>query len=167
MTAGPVELRELGLTPPLDQAMIARLIPQAGEMCLLDTVLAWDADGICCQTERHRNSAHPLRRANGLAAVHACEYGAQAAAVHGGLCARAAGQTAPPGYLAALREVQWWIDDLATVDGPLEVTARRLLGDAAQCVYAIAVTAAGQMLAQARVTIAPQPAATTTPVSPR
>lgn len=145
--------------PPLDRAMIQSLIPQTGAMCLLDTVIAWDAETIRCLSHSHREPANPLRRGDSLAALHACEYGAQAAAVHGGLCARATGQSAPAGYLAALREVRWRIDDLAAVDGPLVVTAHRLLGEAAhaQCVYAIAVSAADQVLAEARVTIAPQP----------
>jgi predicted hotdog family 3-hydroxylacyl-ACP dehydratase len=89
--------------------------------------------------------------------LHACEYGAQAAAIHGGLRARAAGQRAPAGYLAALHGVRWFADDLAAVDAPLEVAARLVLGEAGYCIYAIQVSAAGQVLAEARITIAPQP----------
>jgi hypothetical protein len=61
--------------------------------------------------------------------------------------------------LAALRDARWFAADLAAVDAPLEVAARRLLGDAAYCIYAIQVSAAGQVLAEARITIAPQPKA--------
>ena len=141
----------------LDKAQIQTLIPHAGAMCLLETVTAWDEDAIACVTRTHRDPANPLRRQGRLAMLHACEYGAQAAAIHGGLRAQMAGQSAPAGYLAALRDVRWFADDLAAVDAPLEVAARLLLGDAGYCMYAIQISAAGQMLAEARITIAPQP----------
>ena len=141
----------------LDKAQIQTLIPHAGAMCLLEGVTAWDEDAIACVTQTHRDPANPLRRQGRLATLHACEYGAQAAAIHGGLRARAAGQSAPAGYLAALRDVRWFADDLAAVDAPLEVAARLVLGEAGYCIYAIQVSAAGQVLAEARITIAPQP----------
>lgn len=141
----------------VDKAHIQTLIPHTGAMCLLEDVTAWDEDGIVCVTQTHRDPANPLRRQGRLAMLHACEYGAQAAAIHGGLRARAAGQTAQPGYLAALRDVRWFAEDLAAVDAPLEVAARLVLGDAENCIYAIQISAAGQVLAEARITIAPQP----------
>lgn len=141
----------------LDQTQIQTLIPHSGAMCLLEAVTAWDEDGIVCVTQTHRDPANPLRRRGRLTALHACEYGAQAAAIHGGLRTQAAEQSAPAGYLAALRDVRWFAEDLAAVDAPLEVTARLLLGDAGHCIYAVAVSAAGQVLAEARITIAPQP----------
>jgi predicted hotdog family 3-hydroxylacyl-ACP dehydratase len=142
----------------LDQARIQTLIPHAGAMCLLEAVTAWDAEAIVCATETHRDPANPLRRQGRLAAVHAFEYGAQAAAIHGALCAGAAGQTAPAGYLAALRDARWFVADLAAVDAPLEVAARLLLSDdAGHCIYAIQIRAAGQTLAEGRIAIVPQP----------
>jgi predicted hotdog family 3-hydroxylacyl-ACP dehydratase len=141
----------------LDKAHIQTLIPHAGAMCLLEEVAAWDEDGIVCLTRTHRDPANPLRQQGRLAMVHACEYGAQAAAIHGGLRAQAAGQSVLAGYLAALRDVRWFAADLAAVDGPLEVAARLVLGDTDHGIYAIRISAAGQMLAEARITIAPQP----------
>ena len=140
----------------VDQAHIQTLIPHSGAMCLLEAVTAWDEEGIVCVTRTHLDPANPLRRQGRLAILHACEYGAQAAAIHGGLRARAAGQTARPGYLAALRDVRWFAEDLAAVNAPLEVAARLVLGDADYCIYAIQISAAGQRLAEARITIAPQ-----------
>ncbi len=143
----------------IDKAHLQELIPHTGAMCLLDAVIAWDDDSIQCVTDTHHDPAHPLRRQGRLSTVAAFEYGAQAAAVHGGLCARAAGKVAPPGYLAALRDARWFITELDEIARPLHVSARRLLGEAAQCIYAIQVSAAGQLLAEARVTIMPQPTA--------
>ncbi|MCB1778145.1 MAG: hydroxymyristoyl-ACP dehydratase [Candidatus Competibacteraceae bacterium] len=140
----------------IDKARIRELIPHTGAMCLLDTVIAWDDDSIQCVTDTHRDSANPLRRRGRLPAVVAFEYGAQAAAVHGGLRASAAGESAAPGYLAALRNACWFVSELDENAAPLEVTAHRLLGEAAHCIYAIQISSAGQLLAEARITIVPQ-----------
>lgn len=141
----------------IGQAEIRGLIPHAGAMCLLEKVIAWDEQTITCLTETHRDPANPLRRHGRLSALHAVEYGAQAAAVHGALRARAAGQTALPGYLAGLRDVRWFVAELDAVAAPLEVVARPLLGDVGYWIYAIQVGAAGRLLAEARITIALQP----------
>ncbi|MEZ5575334.1 MAG: hydroxymyristoyl-ACP dehydratase [Candidatus Competibacteraceae bacterium] len=145
----------------IDKNQIQALIPHAGAMCLLEAVTAWDEQSIACVTETHRDPANPLRRQGRLPAVMAFEYGGQAAAIHGGLRARAAGQTAPPGYLAALRDARWFVADLDGIAEPLEVAAQLLLGDQAHCLYAIQVSAAGHLLAEARIAIVPQAAAGT------
>jgi predicted hotdog family 3-hydroxylacyl-ACP dehydratase len=142
----------------IDKNQIQALIPHAGAMCLLEAVTAWDEQSIACVTQTHRDPANPLRRQGRLPAVMAFEYGGQAAAIHGGLRARAAGQTAPPGYLAALRDACWFVADLDGIAEPLEVAAQLLLGDQAHCLYAIQVSAAGRLLAEARIAIMPQAA---------
>ena len=94
---------------PVNKAEIRTLIPHSGLMCLLDEITQWDDESITCVTNTHRDSANPLRRDGRLSVVHAFEYGAQAAAVHGGLRARSVGATAPPGYLAALRDARLYV----------------------------------------------------------
>src|SRR5437763_16790238 len=91
------------MTTPIDKAEIRRLIPHAGTMCLLDSVLGWDDESIVCTANTHRDESNQLRRDGRLSALHALEYGAQAAAFHGGLRARAAGASAPTCCLSALR----------------------------------------------------------------
>src|SRR5256714_7947343 len=88
----------------ISKAEIRMLIPHSGLMCLLDEVTQWDDRSIVSISNTHRDPANPLRRYGRLAAVHAFEYGAQAAATHGGLRARAAGTRPAPRYLGALRE---------------------------------------------------------------
>src|ERR1700745_3386062 len=90
----------------INKAEIRALIPHSGLMCLLDSVIEWDDQSIICVSSTHRDPANPLRREGQLSAVHAFEYAAQAAAVHGGLQARAVGTIAPPGYLVALRDAR-------------------------------------------------------------
>lgn len=137
----------------IHKAEIRTLIPHSGLMCLLDEVMQWDDRSIVCITNSHRDPTNPLRRGGRLSAVHAFEYGAQAAAVHGGLRARAAGATAPPGYLAALRNARLHATRLDDIDGPLEIFASRLFGDNANTVYECRVSAGNTVIAEARVTI--------------
>ena len=140
----------------IDKAEIRALIPHAGAMCLLDEVIAWDDRSIVCRSNTHRYAANPLRRDGQLSAVHAVEYGAQAAAVHGGLRARAAGATAAPGYVAAFRDAHLHVSRLDDIAAPLEVRATRLFGDQANTVYECRISAGDRILAEGRVTIMPQ-----------
>ena len=137
----------------IDKAEIRTLIPHTGLMCLLDSVLKWDDQSIVCTTETHRDPANPLRRDGRLSALHAFEYGAQAAAVHGGLRARAAGVTAPPGYLASLRDAHLHVMRLDHVTSPLQVRAQRCFGDAANTIYECQILSDNVLLADGRITI--------------
>ena len=122
-------------------------------MCLLDGVLEWNDEFIICSSETHREPANPLRRHGRLSAVHLFEYGAQAAAVHGGLRARAAGAMAPTGYLAALRDAHLYVERVDDIAFPLRVQAKRLFGEAVNTVYECEISAADKILASGRVTI--------------
>ena len=122
-------------------------------MCLVDEVVQWDDRSIACVSNTHRDPANPLRRQGRLSAVHAFEYGAQAAAVHGGLRARAAGAIAPPGYLAALRDGRLHVTRLDYIHLPLRILATRLYGEGANTVYEFILSAAAVLVAEGRVTI--------------
>src|SRR6266404_6591640 len=122
-------------------------------MCLLDAVLEWNDQSIICVSETHHDPANPLCRTGRLSALHAFEYGAQAAAIHGGLRARAAGTTAAPGYLAALREGRLHVTRLDYIHLPLRISATRLYGEGANTVYEFILSAATVLVAEGRVTI--------------
>lgn len=131
----------------------AHLIPHAGDMCLLDAVLTWDADTIHAASEGHARPDNPLRGPHGLHAVHLAEYGAQAMAVHGALRARARGvETARPGMLVSLREVRLAVD-YVPADGRLDVHAQCLYADDAGAQYAFRIEHAGQLLASGRAAV--------------
>jgi predicted hotdog family 3-hydroxylacyl-ACP dehydratase len=135
------------------KAEIRTLIPHSGTMCLLDEVTQWDDRSISCVTNTHHDPANPLRRDGRLSALHAFEYGAQAAAVHGGLRARSVGAIAPPGYLAALRDAHLHAARLDDITSPLQIYANRLFGDGANTIYECRVSADNVLLANARITI--------------
>jgi predicted hotdog family 3-hydroxylacyl-ACP dehydratase len=138
---------------PIRKAEIRTLIPHSGSMCLLDSVTEWDNRSIICISNTHRDSENPLRRNGRLSAVHAFEYAAQATAVHGGLLARSVGVTAPPGYLAALRDAHLYVMRLDDVASPLQIRACRLVGETANTVYECRVSAGDVLLAEGRITI--------------
>jgi len=136
---------------PITKAEIRTLIPHSGLMCLLDEVRQWDDRSIVCITNTHRDPANPLRRDGRLSALHAFEYGAQAAAVHGGLRARSVGTTAAPGYLAALRDGRLHVARLDHIHLSLRVRATRLFGDRANTVYEWLISAASVLVAEGRI----------------
>jgi predicted hotdog family 3-hydroxylacyl-ACP dehydratase len=138
---------------PINKAVIRTLIPHSGSMCLLDSVTEWDDRSIFCISNTHRDPANPLRRNGQLSAVHAFEYAAQAAAVHGGLRARSVGVTAPPGYLAALRDARLHVMRLDDLASPLQIRAHCLFGEATNTVYECQVSAGDVLLAEGRITI--------------
>lgn len=143
------------MTPPqtLDRAGIARLIPHSGRMCLLERLIAWDANAIHCSTTDHRAEDNPLRVGAVLPAPCAIEIAAQAMALHGGLIA-APGSTPSAGFLASVRSVRFSVDRLDTVPGALQLHARRLSGDASQVMYQFEVKSeAGALLAEGRAVV--------------
>jgi predicted hotdog family 3-hydroxylacyl-ACP dehydratase len=137
----------------LGREEIAALIPHEGAMCLLDRVDRWDADHIVAATTTHRAESNPLRLKGRLRAVHLCEYGAQAVALHGGLSARAAGNEPRAGFLVSLRDVTLNVDFVEALPGELVVNARRLLEGAGSWQYSFEVHHAGALIAAGRAAI--------------
>ncbi len=138
---------------PINKPEIRTLVPHSGPMCLLDSVTEWDDRSIMCISNTHRDPSNPLRRDGQLSAVHAFEYAAQAVAVHGGLRASAAGVTASPGYLAALRDARLQVMRLDDIALPLQIYASRLFGEATNAVYECRVSGGDVLLADGRITI--------------
>jgi len=137
----------------VDRAGIESLVPHAGAMCLWDEVVAWDAQRIVLRSQGHRHPAHPLRSHDCLRAVHLCEYGAQAMAVHGGLMARERGSVAPPGMLVALRGVELQCDRIDDLPGALECEAEALIAGEGAQQYRFVLRHAGVVLAEGRAAV--------------
>ena len=129
---------------------IETLVPHAGRMCLLERIVSWDDTGVTLATTTHRDPANPLARDGRLRAIHLCEYGAQAMAVHGSLVATARGERARPGLLVSLRDVVLACDFIEGLEGELLVEAVRVHGGAEAWQYDFRVSHAGRPLAQGR-----------------
>lgn len=137
----------------LDRQQILALIPHQGKMCLHDAVVDWNAEWIRLRSETHLDVCHPLRYGEQLRAIHLCEYGAQAMAVHGGLLAQQLGQIAAPGFLVLLRQVQLYCTRIDHLDGALYTEAERLLASANSWQYGFRVHHAERLLASGRAAV--------------
>jgi predicted hotdog family 3-hydroxylacyl-ACP dehydratase len=136
----------------MTRADIARLIPHAGAMCLLDGVTQWDATHIRCISRTHRDINNPLRAGGQLPGICGIEYAAQAMALHGGLSG-IVGKKPTTGYLVSLRDVicrQRRLDDLA---GDLVVDAAQLMGDQGRVIYQFTLQAGGVQILSGRATV--------------
>lgn len=137
----------------IDRSAILALVPHQYAMCLWDAVDGWDAGRIRLRAHTHRDPAHPLASRGRLHAVHLCEYGAQAMAVHGGLRTRGSGGPVRPGMLVALRGVDLHVARIDDLPGALEGEAELLMeGDASQQ-YAFRIRHAGVLLAEGRAAV--------------
>ena len=152
--------------PTRDHAWIAAHIPHAGRMCLLDRVVAWDANSVLCSADSHRRPDHPLRQFDRLGAACGIEYAAQAMAVHGALLAGLhAERVAVPGMLVSMRGVTLHVTRLDDVAEALQVRAQRLGSSEDLLLYSFSVSAGARALLDGRASVklgsAPTPSART------
>ena len=137
----------------IDHETIETMIPHKGGMCLWDEVIDWDAQRIRLRTRSHRDAANPLRQDARLRAMHLCEYGAQAMAVHGGLRGASAGGEPKVGFLVALRNVELRVARIDDLTDTLECEAELLAESAASQQYAFRIVHAGQTVAEGRAAV--------------
>ena len=126
-------------------------------MCLLERVLEWNDATITLETDTHRSPENPLRSNGRLHAVHLCEYGAQAMAVHGALRAQAQERVAAAGMLVSLRAVSFHCDAFDNLPGSLRVEATCLQSSASSQQYAFRIFHADSLLAEGRAAVVLQP----------
>ena len=132
---------------------LSELIPHQGGMCLNERVLDWGDERLALATTTHRSPDNPLRRGGRLHAIHLCEYGAQAMAVHAGLLAEARGARARPGMLVSLRGVTLAVQRIDDLPGELRIEAERVLAGDDSAQYAFRVTHDGRLLAEGRAAV--------------
>lgn len=139
------------MTPLFDHAWIAAHIPHHGSMCLLDSVVAHDAQQVRCIARSHRSADNPLRASGRLAAACGIEYAAQAMAVHGALLA--AGAAPRPGFLASVRSAVLHVGRLDDIEQDLTVQAVRVTGDSGTVLYDFTLHAGERLLVEGRAAI--------------
>ena len=150
---------------PISIERIRELVPHAGDMCLLERVVAYDAVSISCETHSHLDQANPLRRDGHLSSVCAIEYAAQAMALHGALTApgnTGASNAAAPrnalgigrrGYLASVRDMRCHTPYLEQHIGALTVNAQLLFDETSRMIYSFTVAAGGAKLVSGRAAV--------------
>jgi predicted hotdog family 3-hydroxylacyl-ACP dehydratase len=131
---------------------IAKVIPHAGSMCLLDGVLDCDAQRIRCISSTHRDADNPMRSGDVLHALCGVEYAAQAMAVHGAWDARF-DRKPRAGYLAALRDVACHRMRLDDLRDDLIIEAEKIMGDEARVIYQFDIHAGTKKIMSGRATV--------------
>lgn len=139
----------------LERSWIEACIPHQGRMCLLDQVIAWDAERIRCRSGRHRDADNPLRAHGRLGAACGIEFAAQAMALHGVLLEPASAGVEPHsgGVLASVREVEVHVPRLDAIAGDLLVEAERLAGDRNNSLYRFSLWDGERLLLGGRATV--------------
>lgn len=135
-----------------DKAAIAKVIPHAGTMCLLDGVLECNEQHIRCISHSHRDSDNPLRSGNQLSALCGIEYAAQAMAVHGAMGGELDSKPCA-GFLISLRDVKCNLMRLDNLQDDLVIDAEKLMGDAARVIYQFALSAGKDEILSGRATV--------------
>jgi predicted hotdog family 3-hydroxylacyl-ACP dehydratase len=120
----------------LKRDQIEARIPHSGAMCLLDRVSAWNEARIVCQAAAP-SADHPFATPQGVPAVAAVEYAAQAAALHGALLEDR--QAPRNGLLAKLADVELAAGRLDETAGELTIQAELLVQGEAGCMYSFMV----------------------------
>ena len=129
---------------------IRHLLPHAGSMCLIEHIVAHDDAHIACTSSSHRDGDNPLRTVDGLNAVHAIEYGAQAMALHGLLH----GKTGRVCAVVSAREVEFRVDWLNETVQPLRIVATLVAESGIAATYRFSVQADNRLLVSGRLTVA-------------
>jgi len=133
------------------RAQIESMVPQSGAMCLLDAVTHWDEAQLTC-TSRAPEANHPLARDGRVPAVAACEYAAQATAVHGALTEPEPLPSPRSGLLASLVEVN--LHETWFPAGGVTVVARLRSRSEGACMYAFEVRADSVRIADGQLMVA-------------
>ena len=131
-------------------------------MCLLESVQAWDAHSITCQSLGHCSPENPLRGSDGLSSANGIEYAAQAMALHAALVGGARPDqrgvisrpdSPPHGVLASVRAVQLHHPRLDVFEDALTICASLLSGDPRTAIYEFSILNRGICLVQGRASV--------------
>jgi len=141
------------LNKALNHAWIAGHIPHQGNMCLLNTVEAWDQDSITCLASSHRAVDNPLRAHEQLGIACGIEYAAQAMAVHGALLAPVDSIRPKVGYLVSVRGVSMAVTRLDDIAEDLLISARCIMASESNMLYQFSITAGDKLLLEGRAAV--------------
>jgi len=131
---------------------LCQLLPHAGGMCLLDSVVDWNMTTIRCIACSHIDRQNPLRQPDGLASICGLEYAAQAIGVHIGLTTSSDHGPAI-GYVGAVKALNLHSPRLDTFKEDLEIECQNLFGQGTSFIYSFVVKAGRAKLLEGRASI--------------
>ncbi|ABE60106.1 MULTISPECIES: ApeP family dehydratase [Chromohalobacter] len=131
---------------------IEPLVPHRGAMCLLDTLLHYDADG--ARAEVVPDATDLFMEAGVIPAWVGLEWLAQAVAAWAGMGARLTGAPPPPGFLIASRRYRARVDAFALGE-PVHVHVTRdfVADNGVRAFSGTLTTPAGEPLAEGQLSI--------------
>jgi predicted hotdog family 3-hydroxylacyl-ACP dehydratase len=135
----------------IGRAAVKKMLPHAGDMCLIESVTRWEETSIECLGACN-SIDHPLLRNGQLPATAAIEYAAQATAVHGFLLNN--GGVVQFGVLAKLTDIALSATVIDPVHSPLQIYAELIARTDAACIYNFEVKGARLSIASGRLMIA-------------
>lgn len=138
-------------------------VPHDGAMCLLDTLLDYDADGATVEVTPREND--PFVEDGAIPAWVGLEWMAQCVAAWAGVWAHIDGAPPPPGFLIASRRYHAHVDNFALGEPVcVQVTREFVADNGVRAFTGILSTTAGQSLAEGRLSIfQPTPEASSPP----
>lgn len=127
-------------------------VPHDGAMCLLDTLLDYDADGATVEVTPREND--PFVEDGAIPAWVGLEWMAQCVAAWAGVWAHIDGAPPPPGFLIANRRYHAHVDNFALGEPVrVQVTREFVADNGVRAFTGILSTTAGQSLAEGRLSI--------------
>ncbi|MCK0746069.1 hypothetical protein [Chromohalobacter nigrandesensis] len=150
----------MALHTPCD---VRPFVPHDGAMCLLDTLLDYDAEGATVEITPQADDLFVEDGA--IPAWVGLEWMAQGVAAWAGVWAHIDGAPPPPGFLIASRRYQAHVDNF-TLGAPVHVRVTRefVADNGVRAFTGTLSTAAGQCLAEGRLSIfQPPPDASSSP----
>lgn len=137
---------------------IAKNIPHGKSMSLLESVLSIDEDKIICEAISHRDPNNPLIFNDKLSATAVIEYSGQAIALHRYFLHKEFDekdrQAPKEGYLAALKKVQFTIENLSEIERKLQIEAKSVYASGDKAYYEFRVLAEGVELVSGEMIVA-------------
>lgn len=130
---------------------VEKMLPHAGDMCLIDSVTRWEEGSIECLGACD-SIDHPLLQNGQLPSTAAIEYAAQATAVHGFLLSYSG--VAQFGVLAKLTDISLSATVIDRVHSPLQIYAELVARTDGGCIYNFEVKGARLFIATGRLMIA-------------
>lgn len=131
---------------------IDTLLPHAGNMRLLDSVLQVTESEIICRSRSHRRPDNPLVKDDRLRCAALVEYAAQAAAIHASLAGAGIGDQRVA-LIGAVKSLQLNCRDVPGDCEQLQINARAALQGRDGAVYEFSVEGSGQPLATGRLVL--------------
>jgi len=132
---------------------IAGLLPHGESMCLLESVEAWDDDGISCRTTTHRDRRNPLIFHGRLTVTSGLEYAAQAMGIHVRLFNRRLHEKPQVGLIGAVRDVTVAVERLDDLNADLLVNAVRVAEGENSFMYRFTLASDGRNIMKGRASI--------------